>query len=393
MSQPPSPVTLRELVAANLRRLRNATNAEPADVVRAAMQFGLQWTASWYASVEKGQKPLTAEQFLALPPVLTSAFAYRVSLSDLLLGEGSMHLGQQVDGTTISLHYLRELVTADPFKRSFLDFDEQEAPPEITPAQAAAAKMREIVRANLGDVDIRALTRSEAGATDLEAKLARKLGVPEIVVIAAAASCWGRSMAEERDALMNPQDGEPAPKAAAVNRKLTTTITNKLEEATKAAEAKAAIAAATSSVTAEFPLVQLEGRRPRPTEVASESLRERYLRSLPTQRSPQHQGEPSHQPEPAYQTEPSYQPEPAYQTEPRHQAEPQYYAEPEHAEDARYQAEPEHQAEPDHQVEQEYQGEPEYAQEQQYALEAYEQPDEYEKPKSRRRRPAAAIAD
>jgi len=363
---PPSPVTLRELVAANLRRLRSSTSAEPADVVRAAAQFGLQWTASWYSAIEKGQKPLSAEQLLALPPILTSAFAYRVSLSDLLLGEGSMHLGQQVDGTTISLHYLRELVTSSPFKRSFLDFDEQEAPREITPAQAAAAKMREIVRANLGEVDIRALARCEAGATDLEAKLARKLGVPEIVVIAAAASCWGRSMAEERDALMNPQDGEPAPKAATVSRKLTTAITNKLDEATKAAEAKAAIAAATSSVTAEFPLVQLDGPRPKPTEVASDSLRERYLRSLPLQRSPQHHSEPGYQPEPQYSAEPEYQ------VEPQFQAEPEY--------------------EPDYESEPRYRAEPDYEPEQQYDLEDYEKYEEFDDQPGYRR-PARAAAD
>ena len=313
MNLPVSPVTLRELVAGNLRRLRNATNAEPADVVRAAGQFGLEWTASWYSAVEKGQKPLSAEQLLALPPVLTSAFAYRVSLSDLLLGEGSMHLGQPVDGTTISLHYLRELVIASPFRRSFLDFDEQEAPPEVGAAQAAAAKMREIVRANLGDVDIRALARAEAGAGDAEAKLARKLGLPEIVVIAAAASVWGRSMTEEREAQLNPEEGDP-PKASTVSRRLTTAITNKLDEAAKAAEAKAAIAAASSTVTAEFPLVQLDGPRPKPTEVASESLRERYMRTLSLQRTPQYQAEPPSEPEPHYS--------------------PEDYAEPEHLEHA-----------------------------------------------------------
>ncbi|HEX6682956.1 MAG TPA: hypothetical protein VF062_09190, partial [Candidatus Limnocylindrales bacterium] len=317
MNLPSSPVNLREIVAANLRRLRNVTNAEPADVVRAAAHFGLEWTASWYSAVEKGQKPLSAEQLLALPPILTSALAYRVSLSDLLLGEGSMHLGQPVEGTTISLHYLRELVTASPFRRSFLDFDEQEPPAEVGAAQAAAAKMREIVRANLGDVDIRALARAETGAGDAEAKLARKLGVPEIVVIAAAASMWGHSMTEEREAQLNPEEGDP-PKPSTVSRRLTTAITHKLDEATKAAEAKAAIAAATSSVTAEFPLVQLDGPRRKPTEVASESLRERYMRTLPLQRTAQY-----HQPDN------NYQPPPETQAEPEH-AQPEH-AQPEHA--------------------------------------------------------------
>lgn len=353
-------MTLRELVAANLRRLRGATNAEPADVVRAAEQFGLTWTASWYSAVEKGQKPLSAEQLLALPPVLTSAFAYRVSLADLLIGEGSTHLGQPVEGTTISLHYLRELVTASPFRRSFLDFDEQEPPAEVSAAQAAAAKMREIVRANLGDVDIRALARAEAGASDLEAKLARKLGVPEIVVIAAAASCWGRSMAEERDAQLNPEEGDP-PKASTVSRRLTTAITAKLDEAAKASEAKAAFAAASSAVTAEFPLVQLDGPRPKPTEVASEALRERYLRSLPLQRGPQYQTEP------AYQGEPYYQPDPYYEPESHYEPEPYYEPESEHLE------------------EQEYQPQPEDTPEQEYTPEAYGQPGYL--------RPASATAD
>lgn len=282
----PTPYSLRELVAENLRRLRNVTAAEPVDVARAARQFGLEWTASWYAAVERGQKPLSAEQLLALPPVLTSAFAYRVSLSDLLHGDGSMHLGQPIDGTTLSLHYLRELVTAEPFRRSFLDFDEQDPQTDVDAAQAAAEKMRIIVRANLGDVDVRALARAEAGAGNLEAKLARKLDVPEIVVIAAAASLWGHSMAEEREAQLNPEEGKP-PAKSAVARRLTTAITRKLEESAEAAKARAAFVAASSAVTAEFPLVQLDGPRPKPVEIASGSYHMRSVLRVPQMRVPE----------------------------------------------------------------------------------------------------------
>lgn len=274
------PYTLRELVAANLRRLRNVTSAEPEDVVRAARQFGLEWTANWYSAVERGQKPLSAEHLLALPPVLTAAFAYRVSLSDLLLGDGSIHLGQPIDGTTLSLHYLRELVTAEPFRRSFLD-DLAPAVDDAPVALAAAEKMREIVRAGLGDVDVRHLAVAEAGAGDTEAKLAKKLGVAEIVVIAAAASLWGRSLTEEIDAQLNPEEGDP-PSATVVRRKLTNALKQKLTDVTEAAQAKAAFVAASSAVTAEFPLVQPPPRPATPPiEVASGA---RQWRILPSRR-------------------------------------------------------------------------------------------------------------
>ncbi len=259
------PMTLRELIATNIRRLRSGTSVQPEDVARAATHFGLEWTAAWVSAVERGQKALTAEQLIALPLVLTTALSHRVSLSDLLLGEGSLHLGKPIPGTTLSTYYLREIITASPFRRSFLDFDKAELEAQMLAAEqssaaAAAEKMREITRANLGDVDIRALKRAEDGATAQEARLAKKLGVPEIVVIAAAASLWGRSLTEEREALLQPDEGIPAPKPGVIGRKLTTAIQEKLEEA--AAQAQAAEAekplrelANSNSMTAAYPVI------------------------------------------------------------------------------------------------------------------------------------------
>ncbi len=259
------PMTLRELIATNIRRLRSGTNVQPEDVARAATHFGLEWTAAWVSAVERGQKPLTAEQLIALPLVLTTALAHRVSLSDLLLGEGSLHLGKPIPGTTLSTYYLREIITATPFRRSFLDFDKAELEAQMQAAEqsaaaAAAEKMREITRANLGDVDIRALKRAEEGATDHERKLAKKLNVHEIVVIAAAAALWGRSLSEEREALLQPDEGIPAPKASVIQRKLTNAIQEKLEEAMaqlEAAEAEKPLRelANSNSMTAAYPVI------------------------------------------------------------------------------------------------------------------------------------------
>lgn len=264
------PTTLRELIATNIRRLRSGTTVQPEDVARAASHFGLEWTAAWVSAVERGQKALTAEQLVALPLVLTTALAHRVSLSDLLLGEGSLHLGKPIPGTTLSTYYLREIITAAPFRRSFLDFDpaeleaQQEASEQSLAAQAAE-KMREITRANLGDVDIRALKRAEEGATTHEAKLAKRLGVPEIVVIAAAASLWGRSLSEERDAQMV---GLPSQSKAAISRKLSTAVTERLDQAQADAEAEEAeiplrALADSNFMTAAYPVIASVTVKPR----------------------------------------------------------------------------------------------------------------------------------
>jgi transcriptional regulator with XRE-family HTH domain len=254
------PKNLRELIAANIRRLRSATPLEAEDIAKAASHFGLAWTPAWVAGVEKGAKALTAEQLIALPFVLTSALGHRVSLADLFLGEAAIHLGQQVEGTSISPSYLREMITAAPFRRPFLEFEMPETSETDNPVLQAAEKMREIQRANLGDVDIRAIKRAEDGAGDTEAKLAKKLGVAEIVVIAAAASLWGRSLTEERDALADVENANKTIKAT-ITRKLANSITEKLAQAETAAQERAlddlrSHVANSNDTTALYPIVR-----------------------------------------------------------------------------------------------------------------------------------------
>jgi hypothetical protein len=109
---------------------------------------------------------------------------------------------------------------------------------EPSAAARAAERLREIARAGFGSVDMRALGRAEAGAGDLETKLARKLGIPVTIVIAAAASLWGHSLTEEREARLGPaDDGAPAPSAAVVMRRLTTALATRIFEAAEEAVA------------------------------------------------------------------------------------------------------------------------------------------------------------
>ncbi len=202
---PTPPVSLRELVAGNLRRLRLAAGRAPEDLVPTARANGLDWTVAWLTSVERGTRSLTAEQLLALPVVLSAALGHRVSLSDLLVGDAPVALGPVGESAvaTVPGAYLLDVVTGHPVRRSF-------TPARPVPSQAdtagasarAAQRMRDIREAGLGDVDIRALAVAEAGAGPVEAKLAKKLAVPVIAVVAAAASLWGRSATEEQAALV-----------------------------------------------------------------------------------------------------------------------------------------------------------------------------------------------
>jgi hypothetical protein len=222
-SEGPTPVALRAVLSGNLRRLREASGAPLDEIVRAAAVIGLGWTVPWLTALEKGTKGPTAEQLLALPVVLTATYRHRVTLADLLAADEPILLGPE---TAVRSRHLRDLVTGTP-ERPLISLPVPEPPTELSAAARAAEKMREIRRAGLGDVDMRALSRAEEGAGDAETKLARKLGITPIRVIAAAASLWGRSLTEERDHRVTVEGGAPA----TVLRKLTTDLTLRLDEA------------------------------------------------------------------------------------------------------------------------------------------------------------------
>ena len=236
LSEPvlPEPVPARALIAENLRRLRTDAGVGVEQVVRAAAGHGLDWTANWLSGVERGSRGLTAEQLLAMPVVLADALGFRVTLADLIAGEAPVLLVADVpigrssrSRASIPAGYLRDLVTGQPVPRPFSSGPASGPVPEVSPAQRAAEQVREIRRAGLGDVDIRALGRAQAGAGEAETRLARRLAVAPVVVAAAAASLWGRSLTEERDARAAAGEGP----SATVSRRLTADLTARLDEA------------------------------------------------------------------------------------------------------------------------------------------------------------------
>jgi hypothetical protein len=227
---PADTLALRALVGHNLARLRGEAGVPLDDIVRAAWGAGFDWTSAWLGGVERGSRSLTAEQLLALPVVLSASLGRRITLAELLAGEAPVALG--IDGRGIvPARHLRDVVTGEPVRQPFAIPVMVAPPPGIDVAARAAEKLREIRRGGLGDVDIRALGRAEAGAGDAETRLARRLGIAPIRVIAAAASLWGHSLTEERDARL--ADG--AGPAAAVARRLTMELTARIDEAARRA--------------------------------------------------------------------------------------------------------------------------------------------------------------
>jgi hypothetical protein len=184
--------SLRELVASNVARLCTDAQVSVERVADAAAGLGLHWTVAWVRGLEHGPKPLHGEHLLLLPIVLSQALAQQVSLADLLVSDEPVTLGE----VKIAPADLRETVTSIPYQRPF---GTVEHTPSTGGAELAVERARLVREANLGDVDVRALEAAQAGAGEAEARLARRLGVAEIVVIAAAASLWGHSLSEEHD--------------------------------------------------------------------------------------------------------------------------------------------------------------------------------------------------
>jgi hypothetical protein len=222
-----TPITFRDLVASNVSRLREAAQVSVDRVVKAAQSIGLEWNASWLRGVEHGTRSLSGEELIALPVVLSTALAHRVTLADLLLGEAPVVV--KPDSSPIAAAHLREVVTGAPYSRHFADVAQDVTAMLMASNAAAVEKMRTVRQANLSDVDVRTLGRAEAGSGTAESRLARRLDVPEIIVIAAAASLWGRSLSDERDALVRVNGAKQS--LATITRRLSNEVTRRIHEA------------------------------------------------------------------------------------------------------------------------------------------------------------------
>lgn len=206
------PLTLQQVVAKNVRRLRAEKNLRQEDIATAARRSGLRWTGVTITQLESGNRSITMEEFVLLPMVL------RCTLKDLVAHDD---LIQVTDASLLPAATIQSLV-ADP--KHSPDYD---APIPWIPAleETLDKKVKDAVwRAHLYPSLLSYLLVREAAQGEAERKAAITLkAMSPAEVVAYSLRCWGRSLTHERDALARKEE-KAGKDARAVRGHITRTL-------------------------------------------------------------------------------------------------------------------------------------------------------------------------
>jgi transcriptional regulator with XRE-family HTH domain len=189
--------TLGQVVAENLRRLREDAGFRQDDLARRSRLVGLDWTASTVAAVETNRRAVALDEAFLLTMVLECSFA------DLLDGDGAARLGSRAE---VDLETLRQLATGEKggevtgFTTSERSRAAREAEHELRRLRPLWPKM------TLNDLH----RAEEAAEGEAERKAARRLGVDPVTISVIAHRVWGHSLTAERDEQAGPDAGAAA---------------------------------------------------------------------------------------------------------------------------------------------------------------------------------------
>ncbi|WP_206779035.1 hypothetical protein, partial [Frankia sp. CpI1-P] len=142
------------------------------------------WVRSSVGALESGQRDLTAAEFILLPLVLTDALGRPIRISDLI-DPGEM----AALSPTLSM-----------LGRSVLDVLAA-SPGPYNVRISGGPITGYLVKDNQGSRLVFGIVPTEA-----EAKAARRLKVPAVVVAEIALDLWGRSLPEERDRVVSERE-------------------------------------------------------------------------------------------------------------------------------------------------------------------------------------------
>jgi transcriptional regulator with XRE-family HTH domain len=196
-----TPVPLPQVVGFRIRQLREMFGKTQEDVAAAARRIGFDWGRSSVASLEAGQRQLSAEELLALPAIIDQAFtggsdawAASFSLADLLRPGKKEELAL-TSSVSMTATELEGWLGAEP--------------------------------PGIGD----RLVAADARAAEADRKAAASLGWTPDKVLRRSLNLWGQTLSDERDARVPSYADASARSLQARRGHVTRTLLNELKEA------------------------------------------------------------------------------------------------------------------------------------------------------------------
>ncbi|MEV0884715.1 helix-turn-helix domain-containing protein [Streptomyces microflavus] len=214
-----SPRRVSEIVGERLRRAREESGLRQSDLAEAAQRFGLKWGRSSVASLEAGTRNLSIEELALMPFVMASA---GLVTTELIQDDDKVHLTELqfawgYDFRRLFLAHaermdlkhgevVREDRSLSRFPEEILQKKEtQRLADPLERISSARATLNQLFKADVGVRVWPKLGRLKAAQlyrepwTELDKKIADRIGATPSQVVLMAHALYGRSASEERD--------------------------------------------------------------------------------------------------------------------------------------------------------------------------------------------------
>lgn len=203
---------VRQVVGRRVRELRESAGVRQEDIATHARRFGLVWTRTRVASIERGNMPVTVESLILLTGVLGEAIGTPIDVAELFDVDGTVALS---DIAVIPARELGEVLhgNSDGNRILFTGLPAEDPGPQPRPdADRRSAALLQLLQTDPQASEILAI-RQSLGEADERAQ--RALNEDLGVFVLMCHGLWGRSIAAERDArLRTHTDASPASLAA-----------------------------------------------------------------------------------------------------------------------------------------------------------------------------------
>lgn len=197
--------TLTQVVAGNVKRLREKWGWSQDRLAREFREHGLRWTASSVAALETNRRGISLEEFVLLKWALHTDYENLLrNNAPFIRVESAEIRGEEVEGLFVEYEDSEPDIITDASVTRALD--------DVTRALGEASDLAADLI--LKGVGLRLTKRNRALLLDAiesqpERQLAKSLGMEVVDVAALALKLWGRSLSDERDARLEAGHGEP----------------------------------------------------------------------------------------------------------------------------------------------------------------------------------------